>query len=61
VADSYARGDIGLREAAEVLDISTRGALELFWDMGITGNVGAVETLKAFEFVEKKVGSKNRG
>ena len=61
VADSYARGEIGLREAAAVLDMSTREALELFWDMGVTGNVGAVETLKALEFVEKKVGKRKQG
>lgn len=54
VGDSYARGEIGLREAAEVLDISTREALELFWNMGIAGNVGAAEALKAISVVEKK-------
>jgi len=37
VADSYARGGISLREAAKVLDLTTREALELFLDMGITG------------------------
>lgn len=55
VGDCYSRGEIGLREAAGVLDITTREVLELFWNMGITGNVGADETLKALSFVEKKV------
>lgn len=54
VGDSYARGDISLREAANVLDMTVRETLELFWDMGITGNIDADKTLKAISFVEKK-------
>lgn len=54
IGEQYAEGKITLREAAEVLDISVREALELFWDMGISGNVGARETLKALSFIEKK-------
>ena len=54
VGDSYARGDVSLREAADVLDITVREALELFWDMGITGNIDADKTLKAISFAEKK-------
>ncbi len=54
VADSYARGETTLREAAEVLDITTREALELFWDMGIAGNVSADQTLKAISLIETK-------
>ena len=45
VGGLYAHGDTTLREAADVLNIPPREALELFWDMGITGNVGASETL----------------
>ena len=37
MGDNYARGDISLREAAEVLELTVRDALELFWDMGISG------------------------
>jgi len=55
VADSYSRGEISLREAAKVLDIPTREALELFWDMGITGNLDAGDTLKAISFVQKEL------
>lgn len=55
IADSYARGEISIREAAEVLDITARETLELLWDMVITGNVGADETLKSISIVEKKV------
>lgn len=55
VADYYARGETTLREAAEVLDVTTREALELFWDMGITGNVSADQTLKAILLIEAKV------
>lgn len=55
VADSYSRGEISLREAAKVLDVPTREALELFWDMGITGNLDAGDTLKAISLVQKKL------
>jgi len=55
VADSYSRGEISLREAAKVLDIPTREALDLFWDMGITGNLDAGDTLKAISFVQKEL------
>jgi hypothetical protein len=55
VADCYSRGEITLREAAEVLDISTRNALELFLDMGITGNLDAADTLKALSFLQNKI------
>ncbi len=54
VADSYERGDITLREAAGVLETTTRETLELFWDMGISGNVDADKTLKAIKLVEAK-------
>lgn len=54
VADSYSRGEISLREAAKVLDIPTREVLELFWDMGIPGNLAAGDTLKAISFVQEK-------
>ena len=54
IGDSYARGEISLREAAKVLDITARETLELFWDMGITGDVDADKALKAISFVEKK-------
>lgn len=53
VADGYAHGEISLREAARVLDITTREALELFWDMGITGNLDAGKAMKAISFVQK--------
>jgi len=55
VADSYSRGEISLREAAKVLDIPTREALELFWDMGITGNLDAGDTLRAISFIQKEL------
>ncbi len=54
IGERYAEGKISLREAAEVLDTSVRDTLELFWDMGISGNVGARETLKALSLIEKK-------
>lgn len=58
LGDSYARGEISLREAAEVLNITTREALDLFWDMGIAGSAGAYETLKAISLIETKTGRK---
>ena len=54
VGDNYARGDISLREAAEVLDLPLREALERFWDMGISGNVDADKAFKAISLAEKK-------
>lgn len=54
VSDSYARGDISLREAAAVLDVTSREVLELFGDMGVSGNVDAVKALKSISFAEKK-------
>jgi len=58
VADSYSRGEISVREAAKVLDITTREVLELFWDMGITGNLDAGDTLKAISFVQEKLSNR---
>lgn len=55
VADSYAKADISLREAARVLDITMRETIELFWEMGITGNVDADKALKAIHFAERKI------
>lgn len=54
VGELYARGEISLREAASVLDITTREALELFWGMGIPGNVGADTAFQALRVAEKK-------
>lgn len=60
VGDSYVRGEVTLGEAARILDVTTRDVLELFWDMGITGNVGAVETLRSLAFAEKKLTKKRK-
>lgn len=53
ISSQYAEGKVSLREAAKVLDIPLRDALELFWEMGISGNVGARETFRALSFLEK--------
>jgi len=53
IGNQYAEGKVSLREAAEVLEIPLRDALELFWEMGISGNVGARETLRALSLLEK--------
>lgn len=47
VAECYSRGEVTLREAAAILGVCPREALNLFWDMGIGGNVGAEEAMKA--------------
>lgn len=60
VAGNYARGVVTLREAAEVLGITTREALELFGGMGISGNVGADLALKSILFAAKKPAGKGR-
>jgi len=54
LGDHYARGDISLREAAEVLDLPVRETLELFWDMGISGNVDAGRAFKAISFAKEQ-------
>ena len=54
MGELYSHGEISLREAANILDMPARDVLELFWDMGISGNVGAEETLKAISVAEKK-------
>lgn len=54
VCDSYSRGEITLREAAKVLDITSREALEMFYDMGISGNIDADKALTAIRLAEKK-------
>ncbi len=56
VGDSYARGDVSLREASDVLGLTTRETLDLFWDMGIAGNVDADLSLKALSLVGGKGG-----
>ena len=54
IAELYSRGEISLREASSVLEITTREALELFWDLGIRGNVGADMAVQALQVAEKK-------
>ncbi len=59
MAELYARGDVSLREAAGVLAIPAREVLEVFWDMGVGGNVGSDETLAAISAVEEKIPRKS--
>ena len=47
VAECYSRGEVSLRQAAEVLDLSPRETLDLLWNMGIRGNVGADLVVKS--------------
>jgi len=54
LGDSYARGDVSLREASDALGLTTRATLELFWDMGIAGNMDADLSLKALTLVGEK-------
>ena len=54
MADCYSRGEISLREAAEILSVPTREALEMFWDLGVTGNVGAEEAMLAISRVKRR-------
>lgn len=56
MGDSYARGEVSLREASDVLGLTTRETLELFWEMGIAGNVDADLSLKALSLVGDKAG-----
>ncbi|HAR46544.1 MAG: hypothetical protein A2X56_04800 [Nitrospirae bacterium GWC2_57_13] len=54
IAEIYDRGEISLREAASVLELTPRETLELFWNLGIRGNVGADMALEALRVAEKK-------
>ncbi|MBI3990001.1 MAG: hypothetical protein HY347_10345 [candidate division NC10 bacterium] len=47
LAERYRRGEVSLREAAEVLGCPPREVLELLWNLGVQGNVTAVQTLAA--------------
>jgi len=58
IAGLYARGEVSLREAADVLGLPVREALDLFWEMGISGNVGASETLKSILLTEESAGDR---
>ncbi|MBI3391895.1 MAG: hypothetical protein HY039_01770 [Nitrospirae bacterium] len=49
VAALYGRGEITLREAGRVLDLSVREILDLFLDMGVPGNVTAAQTTRALD------------
>jgi hypothetical protein len=53
IGDGYARGELTLREAASVLDITLLETLDLFLDMGIAGNVDADKCFKAITFAGK--------
>ena len=57
IAESYGRGKITLREAARILGISSREALEQFWEMGVTGNVEAAEAIKGINVLRQKIKS----
>jgi hypothetical protein len=52
MADCYSRGEVSLREAGELLSLTTRDTLELFWNLGITGNVGTQEASKAISLAK---------
>ena len=53
IGDGYARGELTLREAAKALNITLSEALDLFLDMGISGNLDADKVFKSITFVEK--------
>jgi hypothetical protein len=53
IGDGYARGELTLREAAKVLALTLTETLDLFLDMGISGNVDADKVFKSITFVEK--------
>ena len=58
MADCNSRGYVSLREASEILGLGARETLELFWDMGVTGNVGTEESVKAISLVKGLVSGK---
>lgn len=52
VVDLYRRGDLTIREAAAILDLSLRQTLEIV-EKKIGGNVGREEACRALELAKK--------
>ena len=53
VLELYQKGELTVREVAEILDISLRDALELIEEKAGGGNVSAEEQIKAIELAKK--------
>lgn len=49
VAQLYREGEVTLREAAGLLELPTREAMERLWSLGAAGNVTASQNLQAME------------
>lgn len=57
LAERYRRGELSLRKAASILERSVRETIETFWQLGVSGNVTAAQTLRALH----RVGDGERG
>lgn len=49
----YGRGEISLREMADILEVPVREAMEILWEHGVTGNVTAEIAAHALETAKK--------
>ena len=56
LADRYRAGEITVREMARQLGTSLSDALDLLQRQGISGNVGAADTLESLQSMEGGVG-----
>jgi len=51
VATNYQAGKLSLREAAKLLELSLSEAIDLFSEMGVTGNIQARDVLASLETI----------
>lgn len=54
LAERYRRGEVSVREAAGILRRSVRDTLEVFWEMGVAGNVTAAQALRAVRAIGRQ-------
>jgi len=53
VSQLYKKGELSLREASELLGVSLRETLEIFWEEGVKGNILVSTQLRALELARK--------
>ncbi|MBI3927169.1 MAG: ribbon-helix-helix protein, CopG family [Armatimonadetes bacterium] len=56
MCELYARGEVSLRQTAEVLSVSVRDSLELLWRHGVQGNITMSQALDALAVSERLAG-----
>ena len=53
MAELYAKGQVSLREGAEVLALPVREYMEFMWQLGVPGNISTAQALEGWDAVEK--------